>query len=125
MIMGIFTFRKPQKTGPDPWSRMNGANGNGDFAKEGSVTLAPEEMFRRVLSLERKRSERSRQRFVLMLLHTGNLLQADQGEAILGAITKALSQSIRETDIPGLVPKGPCARRYLHRNRFREHGLHP
>ncbi len=106
MIMGIFTFRKPQKTGPDPWSRMNRANGNGDFAKEGSVTLAPEEMFRRVLSLERKRSERSRQRFVLMLLHTGNLLQADQGEAILGAITKALSQSIRETDIPGWYQKG-------------------
>ncbi len=106
MIMGIFTFRKPQKTGPDPWSRMNCANGNGDFAKEGSVTLAPEEMFRRVLSLERKRSERSRQRFVLMLLHTGNLLQADQGEAILGAITKALSQSIRETDIPGWYQKG-------------------
>ena len=106
MIMGIFTFRKPQKTGPDPWSRMNRANGNGDFAKEGSVTLAPEEMFRRVLSLERKRSERSRQRFVLMLLHTGNLLQAEQGEAILGAITKALSQSIRETDIPGWYQKG-------------------
>ena len=69
------------------------------------MTLAPEEMFRRVLSLERKRSERSRQRFVLMLLHAGNLLQAEQGEAILGAITKGLSQSIRETDIPGWYQK--------------------
>jgi len=105
MIMGIFTFRKPQKTGPDRRSRMNRANGNRDFTKEGSVTLAPEEMFRRVLSLERKRSERSRQRFVLMLLHTGNLLLAEQGEATLGAITKALSQSIRETDIPGWYQK--------------------
>lgn len=69
------------------------------------MTLAPEDMFRRVLSLERKRSERSRQPFVLMLLHTGNLLEAEQGEAILGAITKALSASIRETDIPGWYQK--------------------
>lgn len=99
--MGIFTFRKPRKTGSDRWSRMNRSHGNGHLAKEGSVTLAPEEMFRRVLSLERKRSERSRQRFVLMLLHTGDLLQAEQGEAILGAITKGLFKSIRETDIPG------------------------
>jgi len=80
---------------------MNPTNGNGDLAKEGSVTLAPEDMFRRVLALERKRSERSRQRFVLMLLHTGNLLQTEHGEVILGAITKGLFKSIRETDIPG------------------------
>jgi len=103
--MGIFTFRKPRKTSPDRRSRMNPTHGNGDLAKEGSVTLAPEDMFRRVLALERKRSERSRQRFVLMLLHTGNLLQAEQGEVFLGAITKGLSQSIRETDIPGWYQK--------------------
>ena len=103
--MGIFTFRKPRKTSPDRQSRINRANGNGNLTKEGSVTLAPEDMFRRVLSLERKRSERSRQRFVLMLLHTGNLLQAEQGDAILGAITKGLSRSIRETDIPGWYQK--------------------
>jgi len=104
--MGIFTFRKPRKTSPDRRSRMNPTRGNGDLAMEGSVKLVPEEMFRRVLSLERKRSERSRQRFVLMLLHTGNLLHADRRETILGAITKGLSQSIRETDIPGWYEKG-------------------
>ena len=69
------------------------------------MILAPEDMFKRVLSLERKRSERSRQRFVLMLLRTGNLLQAEHGEAILGEITKALFQSIRETDLPGWYQK--------------------
>ena len=58
-------------------------------------------MFRKVLSLERKRSERSRQRFVLMLVHTGKLLQAEQGEALLGTMTKVLYMSIRETDLPG------------------------
>ncbi len=65
------------------------------------MILAPEEMFKRVLSLERKRSERSRQRFVLMLLHAGNLLAIDREEASLGAITKALFRAIRETDLPG------------------------
>ena len=62
-------------------------------------------MFKRVLSLERKRSERSRQRFVLMLLHAGSLLRDDQGEAILGAITKAVFRAIRETDLPGWYEK--------------------
>lgn len=69
------------------------------------MILAPEDMFKRVLSLERKRSERSRQRFVLMLLHTGNLLQTERGEESLGGITKAIFQSIRETDLPGWYQK--------------------
>jgi exopolysaccharide biosynthesis polyprenyl glycosylphosphotransferase len=62
-------------------------------------------MFRKVLSLERKRSERSRQRFVLMLVHTGMLLRAERREAMLGAITKALSVSTRETDLWGWYKK--------------------
>jgi exopolysaccharide biosynthesis polyprenyl glycosylphosphotransferase len=58
-------------------------------------------MFRKALSLERKRSERSGQRFVLILVYTGELLQADPGKAILDAITGALSVSTRETDLHG------------------------
>jgi exopolysaccharide biosynthesis polyprenyl glycosylphosphotransferase len=62
-------------------------------------------MFRKVLSLERKRSERSRQRFVLMLLDLGQLLQGDGQEAVLHSITRALSASTRETDLHGWYQK--------------------
>ena len=103
--MGIFSLRKSLRTSLDHRAQMSPTHRDGDRAKEGAVTLAPEDTFSRVLSLERKRSERSRQHFVLMLLHAGNLLQAKQGEAILGAITKGLSQAIRETDIPGWYQK--------------------
>jgi exopolysaccharide biosynthesis polyprenyl glycosylphosphotransferase len=103
--MGIFTLRKPQKTSPDQGSQMSPADGYAGRAEDGGLTLAPEVMFRKVLSLERKRCERSRQRFVLMLVDAGSLLQAERGQAILGAITKVLSMSIRETDLPGWYKK--------------------
>lgn len=101
MIMGILTFTRPRKTSPDRRSELNSTNGYAGRAEDGSLSLVPEDMFRRVLSIERKRSERSGQRFVLMLVHTGELLQADRGEAILDAITRALSASTRETDLRG------------------------
>ena len=103
--MGIFTLRKPQKTSPDRGSQMNPTHGDAGRAEEGGLTLVPEDMFRKVLSLERKRSERSGLRFVLMLVHTGKLLQDEEGEAMLGAITKALSMSTRETDLCGWYKK--------------------
>ena len=105
MIKRIFALRKRVETNLDTLSRMKPTNGHGRPTETGGLSLASEETFRRVLSLERKRSERSRRRFVLMLVHTGNLLQAEQGEGILGAITKVLSLSIRETDLPGWYKK--------------------
>jgi exopolysaccharide biosynthesis polyprenyl glycosylphosphotransferase len=105
MIMGILAFTRLRKTSPDRRSELNPANGYAGRAEDGSLTLVSEDMFRRVLSLERKRSERSGQRFVLMLVHTGELLQADQGEAILDGIIGALSVSTRETDLRGWYKK--------------------
>lgn len=61
----------------------------------------PEEMFTRALSLERKRSQRSRQRFVLMLVDAGTMLHGDNREVVLDAITKAVGTSTRETDLWG------------------------
>ncbi len=103
--MGIFTLRKPQKASPDHQSPGSLAPEDAGRAKEKALTLVREDIFRKLLSLERKRSERSRQRFVLMLLHAGNLLQAEPGEAMLGTMTKALCMSIRETDLPGWYKK--------------------
>ena len=103
--MGIFTFKKPLKMSSDrglPSDRADGRPGRGN---DGGLTLVAEEMFRRILSLERKRSERSRQRFVLMLVNAGSLLQTEQGGTILDAITRSLSVATRETDLGGWYEK--------------------
>jgi lipopolysaccharide/colanic/teichoic acid biosynthesis glycosyltransferase len=57
--------------------------------------------FHRVISLERKRTERSRKPFLLMLLDMGNRPQSDKNERALDKILSALSLSTRETDVTG------------------------
>ena len=57
--------------------------------------------FHRMISLERKRTERSRKPFLLMLLDMGNGLRSDQNEKALDKILLALSLSTRETDVTG------------------------
>jgi len=101
MLRGILSFTKARKTSLDHGSDLNAINGYTGRAEDGKFTLESEEMFRKVLSLERKRSERSRQRFVLMLLHTGQLLQSEGREAVLDSIIRGLSASTRETDLHG------------------------
>jgi len=64
------------------------------------VDPLPQAAFRRLLSLERKRSERSRKSFVLMLVrHKGPILQAEQ--ATLDRVVRPLGTIIRETDTLG------------------------
>jgi lipopolysaccharide/colanic/teichoic acid biosynthesis glycosyltransferase len=57
--------------------------------------------FHRMISLERKRTERSRKPFLLMLLDMGNGLRSDQNGRALDKILSALSLSTRETDVTG------------------------
>ena len=57
--------------------------------------------FHRMISLERKRTERSRKPFLLMLLDTGNGLQSDKNGKSMDKILSALSLSTRETDVTG------------------------
>jgi lipopolysaccharide/colanic/teichoic acid biosynthesis glycosyltransferase len=57
-------------------------------------------LFTRMLCLERKRSERSGRRLVLMLLESPTLLRRDQSSA-RDKILISLSRSTRETDITG------------------------
>ena len=101
MLRGILSFTKPRKTILDGRPNLNAINGYTGRAENGKFTLESEETFRKVLSLERKRSERSRQHFVLMLLHAGQLLQSEERGAVLESIIKALSVSTRETDLHG------------------------
>jgi lipopolysaccharide/colanic/teichoic acid biosynthesis glycosyltransferase len=60
-----------------------------------------EEPFHRMIALERKRTERSGQPFVLMLLDGGNCLPSDRNGKVLGKILSALSLATRETDVTG------------------------
>jgi exopolysaccharide biosynthesis polyprenyl glycosylphosphotransferase len=60
-----------------------------------------EELFRRILCWERKRAERSRKSFLLMLMDAGPVLQANQKQRVLTRILSGLTCSTRETDIVG------------------------
>lgn len=60
-----------------------------------------EASFQRMISLERKRSERSRKPFLLALIDTGTCLPADKNGRVLNNIVSALSLATRETDVTG------------------------
>jgi lipopolysaccharide/colanic/teichoic acid biosynthesis glycosyltransferase len=59
------------------------------------------EEFRRMIILERKRSERSRKPFMLLLLDIGDHLPSEKNGRILAKILSALSASARDTDVTG------------------------
>ena len=60
-----------------------------------------EELFHAIVALERKRTERSRKPFLLMLLDAGNGLPSEQNGKMLNEILPLLSVSTRETDATG------------------------
>src|SRR2546422_6240364 len=61
----------------------------------------PEESFTRTLCLERKRSERSRKPFLLMLIDADTLFRTADKDEILKKLLSALHSSTRETDVRG------------------------
>lgn len=63
--------------------------------------LLDQESFQRVISLERKRTERSRKPFLLMLLDTSVELTGSGHPATLKEIISVLVQTTRETDVVG------------------------
>ena len=74
-----------------------------DEASSG-LGMLPGELFMRMLCLERKRTERSGRRFVLMLLDPGRLLKA--GSLHSDKLMGALMQSMRDTDLRGWYEDG-------------------
>jgi lipopolysaccharide/colanic/teichoic acid biosynthesis glycosyltransferase len=71
----------------------------------GEREVVNEATFRRMISTERKRTERSRKPFLLMLLDTGNHLDSQKSGQALDRILSALLASTRETDITGWYKK--------------------
>ena len=70
-----------------------------------ALGLLPQNLFLKLLCLERKRTERSGRRFVLMLLDTGNLLKTSK-TPVLANLMSALTQSTRDTDLKGWYKAG-------------------
>lgn len=79
--------------------------GNDPFAKETQPAqeraVLSQESFHRLISLERRRTERSRKPFLLMLLDMGDHLPSETNQKYLSKLQTALSVSTRETDVLG------------------------
>jgi lipopolysaccharide/colanic/teichoic acid biosynthesis glycosyltransferase len=60
-----------------------------------------ESSFKRTIAIERKRTERSGEPFLLMLLNAGNHQNTVKNQMVLDSIASALPSSIRETDVIG------------------------
>jgi lipopolysaccharide/colanic/teichoic acid biosynthesis glycosyltransferase len=65
------------------------------------LEVLDEKSFARMLCLERKRTERSGRRFVLMLLEWGDLVRLRNRDGALDKVLRTLLESTRETDIKG------------------------
>ena len=70
-----------------------------EFSRDSEILTA--KLFRRTIALERKRSERSRKPFMLLLLDMGGRLPSENSGKTLARVLPALSLSTRETDIIG------------------------
>ncbi|MDT7817521.1 MAG: hypothetical protein QOJ42_7437, partial [Acidobacteriaceae bacterium] len=60
-----------------------------------------EESFKRMIAIERKRTERSREPFLLMLVEAGRQRGSEKSSKVLDKIVSAMLSSTRETDVVG------------------------
>jgi len=67
----------------------------------GHRDLLPEETFRALLALERRRAERSQRPFVLMLLDTSAVDAEKRGSALFERLSSVVAGAIRESDLIG------------------------
>jgi lipopolysaccharide/colanic/teichoic acid biosynthesis glycosyltransferase len=76
---------------------------NNDHLCDQDSGLYKEECFNDMLSLERKRTERSGKRFLLMLLNIKKLIQNNEKKEIINKLANSFFYSTREIDIKGWV----------------------
>ena len=65
-----------------------------------------EDYFNRMLSLERKRTQRSKKPFLMMLLDISRLVNPHPNLVVINSIGRVLDAGIRETDVRGWYRKG-------------------
>jgi lipopolysaccharide/colanic/teichoic acid biosynthesis glycosyltransferase len=66
----------------------------------------PEETFHNMLTMERRRAERSRKPFVLMVIEPAACIEADENDRFMFQVISVLVKSTRETDLVGWYKKG-------------------
>ena len=84
---------KGNGSSPDPLSSRSESVGEREILHE--------KAFRRMISVERKRTERSRNPFLLMLLETGGYHASENNGNVLAKGLSALRAATRETDVLG------------------------
>jgi lipopolysaccharide/colanic/teichoic acid biosynthesis glycosyltransferase len=72
-----------------------------DAVSLGDRGILDAESFRRMIALERKRSERSRKPFMLLLLDMGDHAPSEKNGKVLGKMLSALAAASRDTDVTG------------------------
>ncbi len=70
--------------------------------------VLPEEAFRRMIAVERKRTERSANPFLLMLVEAGEHHGDEANARLLGEVIAALLKATRETDVVGWHKHNAC-----------------
>jgi lipopolysaccharide/colanic/teichoic acid biosynthesis glycosyltransferase len=76
--------------------------------KTGQRDVLPEIAFKQMIAVERKRTERSANPFLLMLLETGQHHSEQANGQLLGKVSTALLGATRETDVVGWHKHGRC-----------------
>jgi len=72
-----------------------------DSVPSGKREVLLEDAFNRMIAIERKRTERTKQPFVLMLLEMGHQKGTPKNGGSLDSVVSALLSSVRETDVIG------------------------
>lgn len=82
-------------------SILDSAESSRPSASSALGEVLSESAFQRLISLERKRSERSQRPFALLLIDTGGSLSGEKNGRILLDVLSALQAGTRETDVVG------------------------
>jgi lipopolysaccharide/colanic/teichoic acid biosynthesis glycosyltransferase len=72
-----------------------------ESAGSGEREVLTEEAFRRMIAVERKRSERSKEPFLLMLVEVGSHPESKENQRVLESMMAVLDSSSRDTDVVG------------------------
>src|SRR5579859_1723767 len=86
--------------------RLNKATSTSVRAEKLESELLEENEFLRMLSLERKRAERSGRLFMLMLLSARDLFRSPENQRVIRQISHAVAISTREIDVFGWYEHG-------------------
>lgn len=84
---------------------LKASSTSGSFVA-GREQIIPEESFHSMVTLERRRAERSRRPFVLMLLDAAAVLEDKNADRFISRVISVLLKSTRETDLVGWYENG-------------------